>query len=90
MTGATVGAGIVVSGPSVTFDATPGGSFDVVAGGTTVIGQSGNGVGGAGLVLLNVSGDLSFVDLNAVADNGPALFVGGTGQSMLARVPERG
>ena len=44
-----------------------------------MIGQSGNGVGGVGLVLSNVSGDLSFVDLNVVADNGAALFVDGTG-----------
>ena len=79
VSGASGGTGIIVSGPSVTFDATPGGAFDVVSGGTTVIGQSGNGVGGAGLVLSNVSGDLSFVDLNAVADNGAALFVAGTG-----------
>ena len=44
-----------------------------------MIGQSGNGVGGAGLVLSNVSGDLSFVDLNVVADSGSALFLAGTG-----------
>ncbi|HET9665670.1 MAG TPA: Ig-like domain-containing protein, partial [Desertimonas sp.] len=73
------GGGIVVTGPSVTFDGTPGGAYQQVEGGATAIGESGDGVSGAGMVLSNVSGDLSFVDLNVVADNGPALFVGGTG-----------
>jgi Big-like domain-containing protein len=78
VSGNTGGSGIVVAGP-VTFDSTPGGALDPVAGGTTLIGASGNGVGGAGLVMSGVTGDLNFDDLDIVADNGAALSFGGTG-----------
>ena len=64
--------GIRVSG-SVTFDGTPGGAFQAVSGGTTSIGASGNGVGGSGMVLTNVSGDLSFTDLDIFASSGTGL-----------------
>ncbi|MCW5851736.1 MAG: hypothetical protein KIT87_16810, partial [Anaerolineae bacterium] len=77
VTGATGGTGINIS--SATFDATPGGGYQQVSGGTTVIGASGNGVGGAGMLLTNVSGDLAFTDLDIFADNGAALRVTGTG-----------
>ena len=70
--------GIVLAGP-LTFDSTPGAPYNQVSGGTTVIGASGNGVGGAGMVLTNVSGDLAFTDLDIFADGGAALSVTGTG-----------
>ncbi len=74
----TVGAGIVVN--VATFDATPGGlPFDPVSGGQTAIGVPGNGMGGAGMVLTNVSGHLAFTDLDVFADGGVGLRVIGTG-----------
>lgn len=74
----TGGSGLVLTGP-LTLDATPGGAYQQVAGGVTVIGASGNGVGASGLVLNNVSGDLAFTDLDVFADAGTAIRVGGTG-----------
>jgi hypothetical protein len=79
VTGATVGSGIVVAGPNVVFDATPGGALDTVPGGVTAIGAPGDGVGAAGLQLTSVTGDLAFTDLDIVAGNGAALSVTGTG-----------
>jgi hypothetical protein len=72
-----VGTGIAIT--SAKFDAVPGGAYDQVSGGTTVIGASGNGVGGAGMVLGSVSGDLAFTDLDIFADGGAGLRVTGTG-----------
>ncbi len=72
-----VGTGIAIT--SAKFDATPGGGYQTVSGGTTVVGVSGNGVGGSGVVLSNVSGDLAFTDLDIFADGGSALSVTGTG-----------
>jgi hypothetical protein len=82
------GGGLIVTGP-VTFDAsTATGGIQPVPGGTTVIGQSGNGVGGAGLVLSNVTGALNFANLAAgtigagnlaVFSDGMALSATGTG-----------
>ena len=69
--GNTTGTGISVT--SATFDATPGNPFNVVSGGSTVIGASGNGVGAAGLVLTTVKGDLSFTDLDIVTAAGAGL-----------------
>ncbi|PKO12181.1 MAG: hypothetical protein CVU39_25235, partial [Chloroflexi bacterium HGW-Chloroflexi-10] len=69
----STGTGINITGPNVIFDATPGGSYNTVPGGTTRIGQSGNGVGLSGMLLTNVSGDLSFTDLDIFAGNGTAL-----------------
>ncbi len=63
---------------NVVFDATPGGSYQVVSGGTTVLGVSGNSVDGPGLTLTNVSGDLAFTDLDIFAD-GAALSGSGSG-----------
>lgn len=78
VSGNTGGSGLVLTGP-LTLDATPGGAYQQVAGGVTVIGASGNGVGASGLVLNNVSGDLAFTDLDVFADAGTAIRVGGTG-----------
>ena len=77
-TGGT-GINIVGVGATILLDANPGtAAFETVAGGVTLIGQSGNGVGASGLVLDNMRGDLSFSDLDIYADNGRALFVDGT------------
>jgi large repetitive protein len=74
-----IGINIVGTGATILFDANPGTApFDTVAGGTTLIGQAGNGVGQSGLVLNNIRGDLSFTDLDIFADNGTALFINGT------------
>ena len=80
VSGDTVASGIVITGPSVIFDATPAtGALDPVAGGATVIGAPGNAVGVAGMQLTSVSGALDFTDLDIVSGNGAALSVGGTG-----------
>ena len=72
----SAGAGIVVS--NVTFDATPGGVIQPVAGGTTTIGTAGDRIGGAGLSLATVTGALNFgTDLNVFSDTGAALSVAG-------------
>jgi large repetitive protein len=71
------GTGVSITGAR--FDATPGGAYQTVSGGTTVIGASGNGVGGSGLVLGSVSGDLAFTNLQIFADGGSALSLTGTG-----------
>src|SRR5205823_14752569 len=47
--GNTAGDGISII--AATFDATPGGGFDTVGGGTIAVGTSANHVGGAGVVL---------------------------------------
>jgi hypothetical protein len=72
VSGNTGGSGIVVN--TATFDAVPGTvGFDTVSGGTTVIGSAGNGVGGGGLLLATVKGDLSFTDLDIVTAGGAGL-----------------
>jgi hypothetical protein len=73
----TAGDGILVR--TAVFDAVPGGSIDPVAAGVTTIGASGNGVGGSGLLLLNVAGAIDFTDLDVYADAGAALLLSGTG-----------
>jgi hypothetical protein len=73
----TVGTGMIIS--NVTFDATPGGAYNQVAGGTTAVGVVGDGVGAAGIVMTTVSGDLAFTDLDIVASNGVGLNIVGTG-----------
>jgi VCBS repeat-containing protein len=78
ISGNTTGNGVQIT--SATFDsdlATAG--FQPVAGGTGVIGAGGNGVGAAGMLLSNVQGNLSFTDLDIVADAGAALKANGTG-----------
>jgi hypothetical protein len=76
VSGTTIGTGISVN--AATFDATPGGAFQTVSGGTTVVGASGNGVGANGVVLTNASGDLAFTDLDVFADGGAGLRASGT------------
>jgi hypothetical protein len=73
----STGTGIAIS--SARFDGSPGGSYQTVAGGTTVIGAPGDGVGGSGIVLNNVAGDLAFDNLDIFASGGTALRIGGTG-----------
>ncbi|HSR51123.1 MAG TPA: hypothetical protein VLV83_09860, partial [Acidobacteriota bacterium] len=75
--GATTGAGIVIS--NVTFDATPGGSLDQVFGGFTLVGSVGDAVGGAGMSLNNVTGDLRFTVLSIENSTGPGMTVAGSG-----------
>ncbi len=77
ISGNTGGTGVVVSG--VVFDATPGLPIDTVAGGTTTIGASGNGTGSNGMQLVNVTGDLSFTDLDIFNDAGVGLQVSSGG-----------
>jgi len=77
VSGNTGGSGIVIN--TATFDLTPGGSYQQISGGTTVIGAFGNGVGGAGMLLSNVAGDIAFSDLDIFADGGAGLQVTGTG-----------
>jgi Bacterial Ig domain/Concanavalin A-like lectin/glucanases superfamily len=84
--GNSAASGLVVNGAR--FDAVPGGGIDVVSGGTTSIGTGGNGVGGAGLILGNVTGSLSFTDLDVFTDGGAALqAVGGASGFTLAVAP---
>ena len=71
ISGTTVGSGILVS--NATFDATGGAGYSPVAGGTTAIGPSGNPVGGGGMLLTSVAGDLSFTDLDIFNSNGTGL-----------------
>ena len=77
VTGTTLNTGVMIT--TAIFDAVPGGALNQVSGGATAIGVSGNGVGGAGLVLLNVAGELAFSDLDVFADGGPAFLLTGTG-----------
>ncbi len=77
VTGNTGGSGIEITG--VTFDAVPGVPINQVAGGVTVVGQSGNGVSTNGILLTSVVGDLSFTDLDIFNDNGAGLRVTSTG-----------
>ncbi len=77
VSGNTGGTGISVSG--AIFDASPGNPINTVPGGTTVIGQSGNGTGTSGMVLAGVVGDLSFTDLDVFNDAGAGLSVSSSG-----------
>jgi hypothetical protein len=90
VTGNSVAAGLVIAGVGgvVTFDATPGATIQPVPGGTTVIGDPGNRIGGpGGLILTNVTGALNFAnvvsgtigagDLDIFTDTGAALDVSG-------------
>ncbi|WP_165371667.1 beta strand repeat-containing protein [Pseudolysobacter antarcticus] len=73
----TGGTGVQISG--MTFDATPGGSFQTVSGGTTSIGDSTSGVPVNGMTLSNVLGDLSFASLTIYNNAGTGLLVSSTG-----------
>ncbi len=74
----TAGSGMLIT--SAKFDSNAAtAAYDQVSGGTTVVGISGNGVGGAGVNMSTVSGDLAFTDLDIFADGGAGLRVAGTG-----------
>ena len=87
VTGTSAAAGILVN--TAIFDATPGAPVNPVPGGTTVIGTSGDRIGGAGLTLSGVTGALNFAnlaagtigagDLDIFTDSGAALTASGTG-----------
>lgn len=77
ISGSTAGTGIVVSG--TVFDTAPGMPIMQVSGGATTIGASGNGTGAGGMILSNVTGDLSFADLDIFNDSGTGLGVSSTG-----------
>ncbi|MCB1057400.1 MAG: cadherin-like domain-containing protein [Acidobacteria bacterium] len=73
----TTGPGITVT--TARFDQTPGGAYQTVPAGNTAVGVPGDGVGGSGVVLTGVSGDLAFTDLDVFADGGAGLRVTGGG-----------
>lgn len=80
--GNTAGDGIRIV--NATFDAVGGGSFNTVNTGSVTIGSSANPVGGTGLALNNVSGDLHLGALNVhgtsgVAVSGSGLYTGAAG-----------
>jgi len=77
VSGNTAGDGFVAA--NVRFDAVPGGSLDVVNGGTMTIGAAGNGVGGSGMRLTATDGHLSFGSLSIEADGTTGLFLSGNG-----------
>jgi Fe-S cluster assembly iron-binding protein IscA len=99
VSGDSAGAGLVVNGP-VTFDASTTAGIQAVPGGTTVIGQPGNRIGGAGLSLTSVTGALNFNhlasgtigagDLDIYTDSGAALSVSGVGGFALDVTPNAG
>jgi hypothetical protein len=74
--GATVGTGISIT--SAIFDGTPGGTFQPFTAGNLSVGSGINSVGGPGVVLTNVQGDLSFTNLNIYAGGGAGLRVSST------------
>jgi len=85
---AHTGAGISVTG--AVFDATPGAAFNTVSGGNLSVGVSGDPIGGAGLALTSVSGDLSFTNFGvyatgtALAASGTTAFTGSAGFRIVA------
>lgn len=75
--GATVGDGIDIT--LATFDATAGGAFDVVSFGDTDIGSAGDPVGGDGIELNGVTGDISFTDLDITTATGRGIEINNAG-----------
>jgi len=75
----TAGIGIVVN--NATFDAVPGGGFQQVDGDNLAIGISGDAVGGAGMTLTTVQGNLFFDDLDVFGGTS-ALTISGAGGGM--------
>ncbi len=85
----TVGTGVNVNTAFFDSDAMlpAGDPLETVNAGTTQIGgldAAADGVGGAGMVLTSVTGDLSFTDLDIVADGGAGLEAAGTGPFVAA------
>ncbi len=78
----TMGSGVLIS--NVTFDAVAGGAVQQVDGDNLSIGVSGDGVGGAGMGLTTVQGNLFFDDLDVYGASG--LTVTGTGSGMTLSV----
>ncbi|HKR65230.1 MAG TPA: Ig-like domain-containing protein [Thermoanaerobaculia bacterium] len=84
--GNTAGDGVHID--TATFDSVPGGAFNLVSGGSLSVGTSGNPVGGAGVVLTNVSGDLSFsnASVSGATDGfsatGSGLYTGSAGMRL--------
>ncbi len=84
--GSTMGDGINIDG--ATFDAVSGGSFQTVSGGAIAVGASGDPVGGAAVVMTNVSGDYAIGSLTAygstggVSVTGSGLYAGSTGMRL--------
>jgi hypothetical protein len=78
ISGNTGGTGVLMNAVILDSDAVTAG-FQTLNAGNLVIGQSGNGVGGAGLNLIGVTGDISFTDLDIFADNGSALSATSSG-----------
>ncbi len=74
----TLGSGIVIEG--ATFDTGPDPQYQTVNAGSLSIGEPGDGVGGGGLLLTNVRGDLSFTDLDLSASGGAALKASSSGE----------
>ena len=78
ISGNTGGSGIEITGAIFDSNAATA-AIDTVSGGTTVIGQSGNGTSTNGMLLASVTGDLSFTDLDIFNDAGAGLMVSSTG-----------
>lgn len=77
VSGNTGGFGLFVN--NAVFDATAGAPFNVVSGGNTQVGASGNGVGTNGIILTSVTGDLSFTNLDVFNDAGVGLRASSAG-----------
>ena len=78
---ATGGTGINVL--NARFDGTAGGSYQPVSGGTTLVGAPGDVVGGSGVVLSGITGDLQFTDLDIFAGDS----AGDTGLAVTGTAP---
>jgi hypothetical protein len=81
----TGGTGVFVN--AATFDSNVAAGIQAVNANNLRVGISGNGTGGAGVVMTNVQGALTFDDLDIFADNGAGLRVSGTGSGMTFTVP---
>jgi VCBS repeat-containing protein len=83
--GDTAGAGVVIA--NVAFDSNPlSGGFQPVDGDNLAVGAPVNPVGGAGVALTTVQGNLFFDDLDAYAAVGTGLQVAGSGGGMTLSV----
>jgi hypothetical protein len=80
VSGSTGGTGININ--SATFDLNPGGGFQQVNGNDLTIGSAVNPVGGSGLLLTSVQGNLFFDDLLVFSTSGTGLGLTGTGGGM--------
>jgi hypothetical protein len=83
--GDTALTGVQIS--TATFDATPGGAVQQVNAGTLPIGASGNPVGGPGLRLIAVLGNLLFSDLDIFATSSGLTLTGTAGSTSFNVTP---